>query len=209
MATCLRCQLCEFVEAVTSVLESSAGKQLNILLAVIYCYIYKSNAKKCSHNWRMGDWPGYESAPESAVLHTAKSCCIMYCCQYTWGTHTTPEGHWLLLGRRCWKSCYTLFPGTLILASYTTPLSFLKLCFNPLKTFVSYGGALWSVGCSGEHLIAWWLDWQTEMWSISCLLRVATLSHWNHTKLSRLAECLYAFWVNQTEAKDKENKCWL
>lgn len=109
MATCSRCQHCELVEAVTFCSVSSAGKQLNILLAVIYCYIHKSNAKKCSHKWSMGGCRGCESA----ILHAAKSCCIMHCCQCTWGTRTTPEGHWLLLGRRYWSCCYTLFTGTL------------------------------------------------------------------------------------------------
>lgn len=91
MATCLRCQFWELVEAATFGLVSSAGKGPDALLAIVYCYIYKSNAKKCSHNWRMGGWTGCESDPESAILPTAKSCFIMCCCQCTWETRTPLE----------------------------------------------------------------------------------------------------------------------
>lgn len=110
IATCLRCQFCELVKAVTFGLVSLAGKGPNVLLAIIYCYIYKSNAKKCSRNWRMGGWTGCESDPESAALQTAKSCFIMYLCQRTWVACAALEGCWSLLGRGMLEELLHLVP---------------------------------------------------------------------------------------------------
>jgi len=72
------------LEAVTFGVVSPAGKGPNILLAVVYCYIYKSNAKKCSRNWRVRGRTGCESDPESAILQIAKSCFIVYHRQCAW-----------------------------------------------------------------------------------------------------------------------------
>lgn len=102
---------------------------------------------RSAHNWRMGGWTGCESDPESAVLQTAKSCFITYYCQCTWEARTTLEEHWLLLGRGMLEEPLHLVPwhpasGWLQghSATATAPLGFLKICFNPFKTFVSYGG---------------------------------------------------------------------
>lgn len=110
-AICLRCQFRQLVEEVRFDLVSPAGKGPNVLVAMVYCCVDKSNAKKCSHNWRMGGWTGCESDPESAQSSPQPRAALL-----SLPTH--------------WRSC-----------TPSAPPGFLKLCFSPFKTFVSYGGA--------------------------------------------------------------------
>ena len=57
-----------------------------------------------------------------------------------WEVRTTLEGHWLLLGRGDAGGAITPCSLAPRCATATAPLGFLKLCFNPFKTFVPYGG---------------------------------------------------------------------
>lgn len=114
--------------------------------------------------------------------------------------YTALEGHWLLLRGGCWRSCYILFPVTLLVGGCKASVP--QLCFafssctsTDLKPLcLTVLPALWHEGCSGEHLSLSQLDWWAERWHISCFLW-EEMPYWNYIKLSGLTVCLYAFQV--------------